>query len=156
MLAVWATRVGSYPAARELAAWKARVREAWPQVRVDHVATGGLGEAPERGGVLPLRVHVSLGPLDPSDVDVQVLAGPVDDDDRITDATATSLKPSGRPDLDGRRLYEGPLELDRTGPFGYTVRILPSHPLLAGNAELGLITYPAPSVGMDADSGRLR
>ena len=65
-----------------------------------------------------------------------------------------SLKPADRADLDGRWRYEGPLSLDRTGPFGYTVRILPAHRLLASGAEMGLIAVPAESSGMD--SGLLR
>jgi glycogen phosphorylase len=34
------------------------------------------------------------------------------------------------------------VELGQPGPFGYTVRILPSSPLLASPADLGLVTYP--------------
>jgi glycogen phosphorylase len=43
-------------------------------------------------------------------------------------------------------------ELGRPGPFGYTVRVLPRHPLLAAPAELGLVTFPgvpAPLSGGD-------
>jgi len=29
--------------------------------------------------------------------------------------------------------------LERSGSFGYTVRVVPKHPLLASEAELGLI-----------------
>ncbi|MHA6762964.1 alpha-glucan family phosphorylase [Streptacidiphilus sp. PAMC 29251] len=145
---------GGYAAARELAAWKARVRAAWPAVRVDHGETADNADNAELGSTLALRVHVALDGLDPADVDVQVVSGRVDDADRITDATAVSLKPADRADLDGRWRYEGPLELGRTGPFGYTVRILPSHRLLASGAELGLIAVPAESGGMD--SGLLR
>lgn len=36
-------------------------------------------------------------------------------------------------------MYEGPLALDRTGSFGYTVRILPAHRLLCEGAELRLV-----------------
>ncbi|GAB2601342.1 glycosyltransferase family 1 protein [Streptomyces capparidis] len=140
--------------ARDLAAWKARVRQAWPRVAVDHVETTGLEDAPELGSTLNLRVQVALGGLDPADVDVQVVAGRVDAADRIEDGSVTSLKPTARPDLEGHCLYEGPLPLDRTGPFGYTVRILPAHPLLATSAECGLITVPPESEGMS--SGLLR
>jgi starch phosphorylase len=38
--------------------------------------------------------------------------------------------------------YEGTVALDRSGPFGYTVRVLPEHRLLAGPAELGLVAVP--------------
>ncbi|MFC1420202.1 alpha-glucan family phosphorylase [Streptacidiphilus cavernicola] len=145
---------GGYAEARELAEWKSRVRAAWPSVRVDHGETADNADHAELGSTLPLRVHVALDGLDPSDVDVQVVSGRVDDADRITDATAVSLKPADRADLDGRWRYEGPLELGSTGPFGYTVRILPAHRLLASSAELGLIAVPAESGGMD--SGLLR
>jgi glycogen phosphorylase len=42
----------------------------------------------------------------------------------------------------GRHRYEGSVELDRTGPFGYTVRVLPRNPLLSSGAELGLVALP--------------
>jgi starch phosphorylase len=134
--------------ARELAAWKAAVRREWPRVAIDHVEAGAAGGTPELGTSLPLRVQVRLGELDPQDVDVQVVAGRVDESDRIADPAVVSLKPAGRPDLEGRWLYEGPLSLDRTGPYGYTVRVLPSHPLLASPAELGLIAVPSEAVGL--------
>ena len=34
------------------------------------------------------------------------------------------------------------MTLDRTGPFGYTVRVLPRHELLASPAELGVVALP--------------
>ena len=40
----------------------------------------------------------------------------------------------------------GPLR--RPGPFGYTVRVVPRHPLLATSAEMGLVTYPDAPAGM--------
>ncbi|MFJ8509625.1 glycosyltransferase family 1 protein [Streptomyces avermitilis] len=133
--------------ARELATWKSRVRAAWPRVTVDHVETSVATTTAELGTTLSLRVRVGLGDLDPDDVEVQAVAGRVDGQDRITDATAVPLKPVGGPDLEGRRMYEGPLSLDRTGPFGYTVRILPTHRLLATSAELGLVAVPSEDVG---------
>lgn len=145
---------GSGAGARELAAWKAKVREAWPAVRVEHVEADCPAEAQELGSSLALRVQVALGPLEPGDVEVQVVSGRVDETDGISDAGLLALKPVGGPDLDGRTRYEGSLELVRTGPFGYTVRVLPSHPRLASPAEPGLVALPAESAGMDA--GMLR
>ncbi|MFI6443004.1 alpha-glucan family phosphorylase [Kitasatospora sp. NPDC050543] len=139
-----------YQGARELAQWKARVRESWPAVRVEHVEAESPDEAQELGSTLALRVLVSLGPLEPTDVEVQVVSGQVDAADGISDAAVLALKPSGGPDIDGRTRYEGSLELCRTGPFGYTVRVLPAHPLLAFPAELGLVALPPESAGMDA------
>ncbi|MFI2634539.1 glycosyltransferase family 1 protein [Streptomyces collinus] len=130
-------------AARDLAEWKGRVRAAWPGVTVDHVETSASDALAELGTTLGLRVRVALGDLGPDDVDVQVVSGRVDEEDRIGDATVVPLKPVGSPDQDGRWVYEGPLSLDRTGPFGYTVRILPAHRLMASSAELGLVAGPS-------------
>ncbi|MFF9667578.1 DUF3417 domain-containing protein, partial [Streptomyces althioticus] len=63
--------VGGHRGARELAVWKARVREGWPGVRVEHVEADCPAEAQELGSSLALRVQVALGPLQPGDVEVQ-------------------------------------------------------------------------------------
>lgn len=145
-----AQRALDVPAAGELAAWKTRVRAAWPRVAVDHVEASATGSTAELGATFALRVRVHLGELTPDDVEVQVLAGRVDPEDHIADASAVPLKPTSGPDAQGRRVYEGPLALDRTGPFGYTVRILPSHRLLASGAELGLVAVPSEATGEEA------
>ncbi|MER5719831.1 glycosyltransferase family 1 protein [Streptomyces sp. NPDC002132] len=137
-------------AARELAVWKARVRAAWQGVTVDHVETSAATPTAELGTTLALRVRLSLGDLTPDDVEVQAVSGRVDEEDRITDATTVPLKPTGAPDSGNRWTYEGPLSLDRTGPYGYTVRVLPTHPLLATNAELGLMATPLEDAGEGA------
>ncbi|MBX9395456.1 glycosyltransferase family 1 protein [Streptomyces sp. TRM72054] len=133
-------------AARELAEWKARLRRSWHGVRVDHVETSATTATAELGSTLTLRVRVALGDLAPDDVEVQAVSGRVDSEDRIADASTVPLKPAGGPDLEGRWMYEGPLSLDRTGPYGYTVRILPAHRLLATSAELGLVAVPSGDV----------
>ncbi|WP_405543407.1 glycosyltransferase family 1 protein [Streptomyces phaeochromogenes] len=148
--AAHAHRAMSPSSARELAAWKSRVRAAWPHVTVDHVETLAGTPTAELGTTLSLRVRVGLGDLAPDDVEVQAVSGRVDSEDGITDGTTAPLKPAGGPDLEGRWLYEGPLSLDRTGPFGYTVRILPTHRLLASSAELGLVAVPSEELGEGA------
>ncbi|RDG37486.1 alpha-glucan family phosphorylase [Streptomyces corynorhini] len=142
--------------ATALAAWKYRTRTLWPHVSVDHVeavaasgAVGGEGGA-ELGSTLCLRVRVALGELRPEAVEVQAVAGRVGSDDTIDGAQTFPLKPSGGPDLEGRWVYEGPLALDRTGPYGYTVRVLPAHPLLATSADLGLVVLPTEATGEGA------
>lgn len=144
--AAHAHRAMNADAARELAEWKAAVRGAWHGVTVDHVETSVASATAELGSTLALRVRVGLGSLRPEDVEVQAVAGRVDEEDRITDAAAVPLKPVGSPGAGGEWVYEGPLSLDRTGPFGYTVRVLPSHRLLASGAELGLVAVPPEDV----------
>ncbi|MGI9197731.1 MAG: alpha-glucan family phosphorylase [Candidatus Nanopelagicales bacterium] len=136
-----------YRLGREFAAWKARVRDAWSGVAVEHVEASGVGDAPSLGAPLHLRAHVRLDGLSPDDVVVQVVSGRVDADDRILSPQRGELTATEGYDA-GRWLFEGDLSLDRTGPFGYTIRILPRHAAMASPVELGLIAAPEPSAGV--------
>ena len=128
-----------YAAARALAAWRSRVLAAWPGVRVQHVESSGVGDTPELGAALSLRAEVDLAGLAPSDVDVQAAYGPVlDDTNTLSDVQTESMTFVG--DGDGLHLFEASVPLERTGAFGYTVRVLPRHDLLATAAELGVVT----------------
>ena len=134
-----ATRVAAhdFAAARTLAAWRTNVLASWPGVRVQHVDSLVAGD-PEMGGTLHLRAQVELGGLSPEDVDVEAAFGLVDSEDRLLDVDTVSLAPVESPD--GVGLFEGDVPLDRTGSFGYTVRVLPKNELLASAAELGVAT----------------
>ncbi|MBT0769708.1 alpha-glucan family phosphorylase [Kineosporia sp. J2-2] len=129
--------------ARDLAAFKGRVRLAWPDVRVEHVDSSGLSDSPQVGDAMSVRAVVYLDGLNPSDVEVQVVHGRVSPQDLITDFVVQDLRWAGAADnepAEGRHVFEGHLKLRRTGPFGYTVRVLPRHEGLAAPAELGLVT----------------
>jgi starch phosphorylase len=127
-----------YAGARGLAAWRSRVLAAWPGVYVRHVESSGVGDTPELGATLSLRAEVELGGLRPGDVCVQAAYGQVDADNGLLDVQTVAMTCVGN----GADLYhyEGIVPLERTGPFGYTVRVLPDHDLLATPAELGVVT----------------
>jgi starch phosphorylase len=132
---------GSYSGAQELADWKQRVRGAWRGVGIDHVESSGVADVPAVGDSIDVKVFVSLGELNPSDVDVQVLHGRITESDRLVETTAESLTLVESYE-GGRHRYDGHVALSSTGPFGYTARVLPSHPHLAGPAELGCVALP--------------
>jgi starch phosphorylase len=135
-----------FDGARELAAWKERVTKAWPGVRIEHVEADDGDLSP--GGQLIVRASVALGSLTPADVCVEVVYGPAGDSDEIIDPVRSPLKLDGEVAPDGVARYTGSAELGEPGPFGYTVRVLPEHRLLAGPAELGLVTLPGAPAGM--------
>jgi starch phosphorylase len=135
-----------FAGAREQAAWKRRVRTAWPRVAVEHVESNGE-ESPQVGARLTVRVVVDLGGLDPDDVAVEVAYGRVDDADALVDPSYLELE-EGAPAENGRRRYTGEVPLGRSGAFGYSVRVVPSHPMLPGRAELGLVALPPAPQGM--------
>jgi starch phosphorylase len=127
-----------YAGARELAAWRSRLLAAWPAVRVQHVESSGVGDTPELGATLSLRAEVELGGLAPADVTVQAAYGRVDLENGLHDVQTVAMSYVGNGDELYR--YEGTVPLEHTGPFGYTVRVLPDHDLLATPAELGVVT----------------
>ncbi|GAA4228461.1 glycosyltransferase family 1 protein [Actinomadura meridiana] len=135
-----------YAGARALAAWKQRVRKAWPDVTVEHVESNGA-ESPQVGARLSVRVVADLGGLGPDDVAVEVVYGRVDEADALVDQSYLELVDGERLE-NGRVRYVGDVPLSRSGAFGYSVRVVPSHPMLSGRAEMGLIALPPAPHGM--------
>ena len=127
-----------YAAAKQLATWRIRVLGAWPAVTVRHVESTGVGDTPELGATLALRAEIDLAGLSPDDVDVQAAYGRVDETNGLHDVQTLPLAYAG--DGDGLGRWEGTVPLERTGSFGYTVRVLPRNSLLATEAELGVVT----------------
>lgn len=139
-----------YRLARDLAAWKARVVAAWPDVAVEHLEASGAEDAALLGTEVRLRAYVRLGSLAPDDVLVEVLSGRVDADDRIAAPAHGELRAVESHDPQ-RWAFEGSLPLHRTGQFGYTVRVLPRHPGLVSPVEMGLVAAPASTTAPSAD-----
>ncbi len=128
----------NYAQAKTLAAWTSRIRAAWPQIQVEHVDSVGVSEDPQIGDLLQVNAYVALKDLAPDDVCVEVAYGRAGENDELIDVTVAELKAAE--DLgNGRHLFSGTVVIDRSGSFGYTVRVLPKHEALASSAELGLI-----------------
>lgn len=142
-----AIEADGFALARALGEWRARIDKAWGDVRIDHVEADGVSDSAMQGQDVTLRAYVSLGTLAPADTRVQAIFGRVDADDRLlapqhADMEAVEEYPSHR------WLYRLVIPLDRNGPFGYTVRVLPWHEGLASPVELGLQAVPPLTEGM--------
>jgi starch phosphorylase len=135
-----------FAGAAELAEWKQRVTKAWPGVRVEHVESHDGDQHP--GARLAVRAGIALGELSPDDVTVEVLSGRTGDDDEIAEPVRTPLRLEAAPTSGSVAWYSGEAVLGQPGPFGYTVRVLPSHPELSGPAEMGLVAVPVGPAGM--------
>jgi starch phosphorylase len=123
-----------YAGARELAGYRMRIGTSWSRVRVvggDLTVEGA--KPPVIGATARVRALVDLAGLAPSDVDVQVVVGRVDDRDELRDVITASMRPVS----DGE--YAADLRLAHAGALGYTFRVLPRHGLLATPAELGRV-----------------
>jgi len=127
--------------ARDLAGWQERVREAWPEARVESVATRREGAANlPIGTALEVQAEVSLGGLKPDEVAVELFCGPLDRDREIAGGRPVPM--TWLEALDGgRHLYSGRVPTAESGQFGFAVRVLPWHEALANPRKLGLVRW---------------
>src|SRR3954452_5913090 len=126
-----------YRPAREEAGWRAHMLHNWQSVRVAHVEATGAGDTPEIGSTLALRAEVELPGVEPGDVQVQAAYGRVDDSDGLHQVTTV---PMTHEQTEGsRHWFTATVPLERTGAFGYTVRVLPHSARMADPAELGVV-----------------
>jgi starch phosphorylase len=126
-----------HAAAKELVAWKARVNAAWSGVHVVDVPIDTT--AADLGATRTVEATVALGDLSPDDVTVQLMHGPVGQGDEIVDAvlvTMTLVETHGH-----ETRYRGELSCAAAGRYGFTVRVLPSHPDLAQPVEMGRVVW---------------
>jgi len=127
-------------AATHLSQWKARMRKDWPQVRISDVQVGNkdrqnifVGES------LEVRARVHLGAVDPKHVRVEAYHGEADND-AIKNPTVTILNESSQ-NGDGSYIYQGLVPASESGAYGFSVRVVPTHPHLLQTHELRLITW---------------
>ncbi|WP_204080705.1 glycosyltransferase family 1 protein [Mycobacterium riyadhense] len=128
-----------FGAARELAAYRGRVEEAWPKIEITDVDSTGLPDTPLLGSKLTLTATVQLAGLAPDEVTVQAVLGRVDAGDALLDPVTVEMSYAGGAE-GGNQVFSTTTPLPLAGALGYTVRVLPRHPMLAASNELGLVT----------------
>lgn len=133
------TAGAQFDAARELADYRRRAEEAWPKIEIADVDSTGLPDTPLLGSQLTLTATVRLAGLRPNDVTVQGVLGRVDAGDVLMDPVTVEMAHTGTGD-GGYEIFSTTTPLPLAGPVGYTVRVLPRHPMLAASNELGLVT----------------
>ncbi|HEY3349365.1 MAG TPA: alpha-glucan family phosphorylase [Thermoanaerobaculia bacterium] len=140
-----ANRVASLSAdadakAKELAAWKEKVRSAWDEVGFVSVTTAP--EEPARvepGESFTVEVQIRLGGLEPADLVVDWFEGEPDHDGVVDAGFSTPLVFQGR--LDGTATWTGSVGRPAEDNRGYSVRVRPSHPLLVHPNETNLVLW---------------
>lgn len=130
---------GEFGAARELAAYRRRAYEAWPKIVITDVDSTGLPDSPVLGSKLTLTATVQLAGLAPEEVTVQAVVGRVDAGDALLEPITVEMSYTGTAE-GGNQVFSTTTPLPLAGSVGYTVRVLPRHPMLAASNELGLVT----------------
>ncbi len=137
----WDVAQDNFAGARELAAYVGGVTASWAGVGIDHVDATGISDTPQVGDTVEVHAYVSLGDLQPSAVQVQMVLGRASSSDELQDIETLPLTHAESYE-GGRHQFSGTLTLQRTGSLGWTVRVLPDHHRLSNVAELGLVATP--------------
>ncbi|MCT2149093.1 alpha-glucan family phosphorylase [Dermabacter vaginalis] len=111
----------------DFAEYKQRLAQGWGGVSIHDV------EDSVDGDVLAVSASVELASINVEDVEVQLIVGNVNDEGDLTDTIVAPMTQG----VDGR--YAASRQLESLGAVGYTVRVVPSHRVLAHTAELGLV-----------------
>jgi starch phosphorylase len=128
-------------AATHLSQWKTQIRKDWPGVKISDVQIGNKDrQSILVGESLQITARVHLGAVDPQHVRVEAYHGEADNGD-IRNPSSTVLNQTGRADGDGNYIYQGAVPASESGTYGFSVRVVPTHPCLMQMHELRLITW---------------
>jgi starch phosphorylase len=129
--------------AKDLAAWKRRVLEAWAKVAVISVETDSTSLLTDLGSTRHATAEVFVGDLSPDEVAVELVHGTVSAGDELIDwqVVRMELTGTGEGDKEGTTTWEGSFRCDIAGRHGFTVRVVPSHPDLPVPVEMGCVTW---------------
>jgi starch phosphorylase len=133
------SRDNCQPAA-ELSQWKSKIRKDWPQVRIYDVQVGNQDRQNiPVGESLQVSARVHLGGVDPRHVRVEAYHGE-SENGGIKNPAVTILNENNR-NGDGSYIYQGSVPASESGAYGFSVRVVPTHPHLMQTHELRLITW---------------
>jgi starch phosphorylase len=139
--------------ARRVAGWKHFVRSSWNSVQISSIDLDK--KEAEVGFALKVNAEVSLGALKNEDVIVQIYSGSLDIDGNIIGGLAENMRCIGI-SQDGKSRYEGYIACDESGQFGYSIRVAPYHPDMAGQFDLEMIRWIDGAVWGDTPTEKYR
>lgn len=140
-------RKDNFSAVRSLAAWKDRIERHWSGVAISPAESGE-----EHNGSLILKfgdtwnftARVKLGKLTPQDVKVQLYLTLEDGLHNHSEQLAEIHEMSNvSQESDGVYLFSAQVNPKNSGNYQYTLRVIPYHPNLINQAELGLACWYA-------------
>ncbi|MBN1515799.1 alpha-glucan family phosphorylase [Candidatus Sumerlaeota bacterium] len=130
---------GNYERCRNLIQWKNSVLKNWSRIKVLNIEAE-IGAQCSVGVNVPVKVEIEIGDLDPDSLRVEVYYGVLDSEGRLTASTIMPLEKAG--DKHGAScVYQGSIRTEKSGGYGYAVRVLPNHPDLSTHNMPGYIIW---------------
>ena len=92
------------------------------------------------GETLKVNASVIVGKLKPEELSVQLYFGVVDNNGDLKDAEAIPMNVESSKST-GEIVFSANCTLEATGQFGYSVRVLPKHPVVDAPLQMGFIKW---------------
>ena len=124
---------------REFTAWKQFIRANWDKIRITGIDSQ-LPEQPLVNQNYTVTANIGLGELSSNDVIVELVYGVLDSDGQITGAIKTPMAPMGGAKK-GATQFTAIFTCATSGRYGFTVRIMPTHPELSDAFKMGLMLW---------------
>ena len=126
---------------KAFSAWRKKLQENWSKINFQNISNAEVNGKVKVGSTYTITADINLGGLKPEDVTVQIYYGKPEDKDKAYGNDFVDMKHV--PDNSKGKVfhYEGSISCNKTGMFGYTLRILPAHETLINSFELGLIKW---------------
>ncbi|MFP4547961.1 MAG: alpha-glucan family phosphorylase [Fidelibacterota bacterium] len=128
-----------FKGAKELAAWKDKMRNEWSSMRFLNVETGDT-KALRVDSSIEVKTEVYLGKILPEDVNIQVYFGKIDSKQEIKNGQLKSMKMTKKLD-DKKYIFTANIDNWQSGNNGFTLRIIPKHEGLVNPFDDGLIFW---------------
>ena len=125
---------------KEFSKWKSRLYDSWHKVTFLSISEEEKNGDLKVGLKYPILAEIELGDLTPDDVDVQIYYGKFDDGIQGT-KSFVNMTHIVKKTKSSKYIYRGEINCKDTGQFGFTLRLLPKHPMLINQFELGLIRW---------------
>ncbi|WKT82732.1 MULTISPECIES: alpha-glucan family phosphorylase [unclassified Thermosynechococcus] len=129
----------NYAAAKELARWKAHIFEHWYSIQIIGVETSAEHNL-EVNELVEVKAVIALGALLPSDVQVILFQGRVNEAGTLEEACPTLMTFVGTTP-EGHSLYTAEMSYDTSGHQGIALQLLPRHAYLSHPYEMGLVLW---------------
>jgi len=110
----------------------------WQEISIEGVYSGDSLEM-LAGKELEVVAKIRLGSLTPEDVTVEAYYGRLDQNEDFTERETAPLQAVDS--ADDLHTFTGKIPCQKTGRFGYTVRIMPSMERLENRFAMGLVTW---------------
>lgn len=129
-----------FKTARIAAEWEKRVLGHWKQVQIVSVACDAENQVVQVDQQVSIEVEINLSDLHPEDISAQIYYGRMSSEGEILNGKVHVLQYADR-QPNGNALFKGTIRCRNSGRFGFSARVVASHPDLPLQDRMKNLTW---------------